>query len=97
MYVQLEKSEREGKKYTAIFYDDERKKIKTVHFGAIGYQDYTTHHDDDRKDNYLSRHGKEQWTDPTTPATLARFILWNYKSKSKSYNHYLKIFNLKKY
>ncbi len=41
MYVQLTKSERNDKKYTAIFYDDERNKIKTAHFGAIGYTDFT--------------------------------------------------------
>ena len=40
MYVQLEKSDREGKKYKAIFYDDERKKIKTSHFGATVYTDF---------------------------------------------------------
>jgi hypothetical protein len=31
-----------GKKYTAIFYNDEGKKIKTSQFGATGYEDYTT-------------------------------------------------------
>ena len=49
VFVQLLKSVIDGKKYTAIFYDDDRKKIKTVHFGATGYEDYTTHSDDDRK------------------------------------------------
>lgn len=97
MYVQLEKSTREGKKYKAVFYDNDRKKIKTTHFGAVGYQDYTTHNDDERKNNYLSRHGNENWNDPMSSASLARYILWNYKSISKSYNDYLRRFNLKKY
>jgi len=97
MYVQLTKSERNDKKYTAIFYDEERNKIKTTHFGATGYTDFTLTADEYKKENYLSRHGKEDWTDPTKPATLARYILWNYKSLSKSYNDYLKRFNLKKY
>jgi len=97
MFVQLEKSDREGKKYKAIFYDDERKKIKTSHFGATGYTDFTITGDEDKKDNYISRHSKENWNDPTTPATLSRYVLWNYKSLSKSYNDYLKRFGLKKY
>jgi hypothetical protein len=97
VYVQLDKSNREGKKYKAVFYDDNRRKILTVHFGAVGYEDYTTHHDDERKENYLSRHGKENWADFMSPASLSRYILWNYKSKSKSFNDYLKRFNLQKY
>jgi hypothetical protein len=63
VFVQLDKSDREGKKYKAVFYDDNRKKIITTHFGAKGYEDYTTHHDDERKQNYLSRHSKENWND----------------------------------
>jgi hypothetical protein len=97
VYVQLDKSTREGKKYMAIFYDEKRIKIKTVHFGAQNYQDYTTHNDDERKENYLSRHGKENWGDYMNPGSLSRYILWNYKSKSKSFNDYLQRFNLKKY
>ena len=97
MYVQLTPSTREGKKYTAIFYDEERNKIKTTHFGAIGYTDFTLTADQDRKENYLSRHGKEDWNDYMSAASLSRWILWNYKSLSKSYNDYLKRFNLRKY
>jgi len=99
VYVQLDKSTREGKKYMAIFYDENRKKIKTVHFGAQGYQDYTTlaGDDDERKEAYLFRHGKENWDNYMTPASLSRWVLWNYKSKSKSYNDYLRRFNLQKY
>jgi hypothetical protein len=97
MFVQLQKSNNEGKKFTAIFYDNERKKVKTTHFGATGYTDYTLTGDDEKKELYLLRHGKENWNDPTAPATLARYVLWNYKSLSKSYNDYLKRFGLKKY
>ena len=36
---------------------------KTVHFGAIGYEDYTTHKDEKRKASYLARHNStEDWT-----------------------------------
>ena len=35
---------------------------KTIHFGVAGYSDYTKHKDPDRKDNYISRHKKnENW------------------------------------
>lgn len=97
VYVQLDKSTREGKKYMAIFYDEKRNKIKTVHFGATGYTDYTLTGDDEKKEAYLFRHGKENWDNYMSSASLARYILWNYKSKSKSYNDYLRRFNLQKY
>lgn len=98
MYVQLDKSDRETKKYKAIFYDDNRKKIITTHFGAKGYQDYTNHQDDERKQLYLNRHEKnENWNDFTSSGSLARWLLWNKRSISASYNDYIKKFNLKKY
>lgn len=97
MYIQLDKSDRREKKYKAVFYDETRRKILTSHFGQAGASDYTYHQDDERKNNYLQRHSRESWNDPTTPATLSRYLLWNRKSLSASFNDYLKLFNLKRY
>ena len=101
VYVQLKKATTQGKKYTAVFYDDDRKKIKTTHFGQAGAKDYTTHGEDaeERKRLYLERHkrGNENWADYKSAGSLARYILWNKPSVSASYNAYLKTFNLKKY
>ena len=99
VYVQLKKATTQGKKYTAVFYDDDRKKIKTTSFGATGYEDYTTHGDEERKRLYLERHksGNENWADYKSAGSLARYILWNKPSVSASYNAYLKTFGLKKY
>jgi len=96
--VQLTKSDIKGKKYTAIFYDDNRKKIKTTHFGSAGMSDYNKHKDDDRKQRYLDRHSaNENWNDYMSAGALSRWILWNKPTISASYNDYLKRFNLKKY
>ena len=85
-------------KYTAIFYDDDRKKIKTSHFGSAGMSDYTKHKDDERKQRYLDRHrNNENWNDYMTPGSLSKNILWNKPTINASYNDYLKKFNLKKY
>lgn len=46
MEVKLMKSKQKNKKY-AVKVDG-----KTVNFGAEGYEDYTTHKDDKRKDRY---------------------------------------------
>ena len=61
MLVAIEPSKMKTKKYTAIFYDGD-KKVKTIHFGSTGMSDYTIHKDDKRKERYLKRHEKnENW------------------------------------
>ena len=52
---------------------------RTVHFGAAGYDDYTTHLDDERRQVYLARHAKrEDWgrTGVLTTGWLSRWLLW---------------------
>lgn len=97
-YIQLLKSKVDGKKYTAIFYDEKRTKIKTLHFGAAGMSDFTKHKDVERKQRYLDRHSaNEKWNDYMTAGSLSRWILWHKPSVSASYNDYIKKFGLKKY
>jgi hypothetical protein len=79
MYYFLKESTRKGKKYSITLPDN-----KIVHFGAIGYEDYTMHHDDERKDRYISRHKKEDWTDLSKAGTWSRYILWNKKTLNSS-------------
>jgi len=98
VYVELKKATTQGKKYTAIFYDDDRKKIKTTSFGSAGMSDYTKHKDDERKQRYLDRHrANEQWNDYMSAGSLAKHILWSKPTITASYNDYLKKFGLKKY
>jgi Family of unknown function (DUF5754) len=50
-----------------------------VHFGQMGYQDYTRHRDKTRRKNYLTRstHIKGQWaTNKYSPNNLAIHVLW---------------------
>ena len=97
-YIQLLKSKKEDKKYTAIFYDDKRNKLKTTHFGAKGMSDFTIHKDEERKQRYLNRHEKnENWNDYMSSGSLSRWLLWHKPSLAASYSSYLKNFNLKKY
>ena len=70
-------SENPKKKYKAIFTKDDGTKIKTVHFGANGYEDFTTHHDKDRRRLYRQRHEKDLKTnDPMRSGYLSYYILW---------------------
>ena len=81
-------------KYVAVFLLDSGK-TKTTHFGAYGYEDFTTHKDEERKKLYLARHEKnENWNNPTTAGALSRWILWNKKTLKASIEDYRKRFNL---
>lgn len=98
MYVQLDKSDREGKKYKAIFYDDKRVKKLTTHFGQKGANDYTLTHDDEAKQRYIERHkNNENWNDFMSAGSLSYHLLWTEKSMAKAYNKYISKFHLKKY
>ena len=98
MFVEIKKSTNPKKKLMAIFYDDNKKKVKTIHFGSAGMSDFTIHKDRERKERYLSRHKKrENWTIPMTAGSLSRWILWDKPDLQKSINAYMKRFKLKKY
>jgi len=59
-------------KYTAIFDDG-----KKTSFGAKGYDDYTQHHDPERRDRYRKRHHKDLATnDPRRAGFLSYYLLW---------------------
>ena len=75
-------------KYKIVFYDTMRKKLKSVQFGAVGYESYPDHQDLQRKQSYLSRHSNENWSDPMTPGALSRWILWNRTTLSASYKDF---------
>ena len=73
--LQILKSDNPKKKYKAIFTKDDGK-TKTIHFGASGYDDYTTHHDKDRRTLYRNRHEKDLKGDPMKAGYLSYYILW---------------------
>lgn len=78
-----------SKKLTAVFDLGGGRRI-TRHFGAAGYDDFTTYskrdraHADRRRRLYIARHARENQTDPTTPAALSRYILWNKRTLRES-------------
>lgn len=95
MKVVITPSTRKIKKYMAIFFDKNGKKIKTTHFGQRHSSDYTKHGDDRKKELYLNRHRKrEKWENYRTAGSLARYILWNHKTLEKSIADYKERFNL---
>ena len=96
-YIKLEKSSNLNKKWVAVFYDEDKKKVKTTHFGSAGASDYTINKDDARKELYLNRHhSNENWNDFISAGSLSRWILWNKKTLELSLKDYMNKFNLKK-
>ena len=82
------KSSRPAKKYMV------RIGNKTIHFGAAGYADFTTHKDEARKEKYLARHGNEDWTNIHSAGFWARWILWNKPTLTESIRDVSKRFSL---
>ena len=73
MQIRIEKSTRRDKKLMATIGDE------TIHFGATGYGDFTTHRDPARRAQYLARHRtNEDWTlrGVRTAGFWARHLLW---------------------
>jgi len=87
------KSDKPDKKYYIITNTN-----KKVYFGAAGYEDFTTHKDESRKQRYIARHKKnEDWTKTgiNSAAFWSRFYLWEKSTKKEAYENIKKI--LKKY
>ena len=98
MFVDFKKSTNSKKKMMAIFYDKDKKKIKTVHFGQAGADDFTITNDEKQKELYRKRHLKDLKTNDFMRAGyLAYFVLWNKKTLKASIADYMKMFKLKKY
>ncbi len=76
--VYLAESKQKGKKYM-VQVESPSGGIKTVHFGASGYSDYTIHRDQKRKRRYINRHrSRETWNKSgiNTAGFWSRWLLW---------------------
>ena len=72
----ITESEKTDKKFVATFLNKNTNRIKRVHFGAHGYEDYTIHKDKKRREKYINRHKNDRIYDPITPGALSYHILW---------------------
>lgn len=104
LYVVLEKSKRPAKKFQVSFYEDETlfNKVKTVHFGSAGYEDFLNHKDIERRERYKARHskifkkdGKRAVDDIFSPSFWALHLLWNKPTLEESIKDMEKKFSMK--
>ena len=72
MEIVIMKSSNKNQKLDAVI--DGKKKVS---FGHSSYSDYTKHKDKDRKEAYIKRHSKEDWSKSNiaSPAWMSRYIL----------------------
>ena len=87
--LRVERSPNLKKKWRAFFDNG-----KHTDFGANGMDDYTQHHDKERRERYIQRHLKDLKTgDPTRAGYLSMFLLWGpYTSLEKNIKFYKKKF-----
>jgi len=92
----IEKATAKNKKWKAIFYDDQGKKIKTTQFGDDRYEDYTQHKDKERRSKYLTRHKKDlEKGDYKSAGYLSYYILWGASTNlNTNIKQYKKMFKL---
>jgi len=70
--MQLRRATDGTHKWVAEFKDGTHTK-----FGAVGYEDYTQHHDTERRARYRTRHKKDLDThDPKRAGYLSYYLLW---------------------
>ena len=92
------KSPTQNKKYRAVF-SHYGKQFKIVDFGGKGYKDYIIYNKEDGKQiadmkrrAYIARHRPKEaqiWKKNLyAPATLSRYILWEYPSLSEAVKAY---------
>ena len=81
MKIEVERSTRKDKKLMATIGDTK------VHFGAIGFSDFTKNKDPARKANYIARHKKnEDWSlsGITSSGFWAKHLLWSEPTLAES-------------
>ena len=108
--VEILPSTRKTNKYMGIFKNKDNKKIKTIHFGASGYRDYTLINNkkspfyienaDKRekvKEAYIKRHDtpRENWAVADNSGSMSRWVLWEEPTLDSAIIKYKKRFNLK--
>ena len=69
----LQISSRKNKKYMILNPETQ----KYVHFGEMGFEDYTKHKDKDRRDQFKARNHKWRLNKIYSPSFLSYFLLWN--------------------
>lgn len=81
MIIFMRKSDKRHKRYLVVIDN------QAIHFGDAGTRDFTCHHDEQRKRQYINRHRQgENWrkTGIRSAGFWAKHILWNKRTIASS-------------
>ena len=95
MFFILQDGTAKGKRYKAVFYDENGKKIKTTQFGSSSHDNYTTHWDKERKESYRKRHANNKINEPMSAGALSWYLLWNKPTFKQSIKDFEERFGIK--
>ena len=95
MYFTLQDGTAKGKRYKAIFYDENGDKIKTTQFGSSSHENFTIHRDKQRRELYRKRHHKDKIDEPYSAGALSWYLLWNKPTFKQSIKDYEERFGIK--
>ncbi len=70
--VNIKISSRKNKKYMIL----NPITNKWIHFGEMGYTDFTRHQDDERRKRFQIRNSKWSFESPYTPSFASFYLLW---------------------
>ena len=97
-FVKIKKSDIQGKRYTAIFYNEKREQEKTTHFGHDKGSTFIDHKNTQTKNAWVDRHKVRGTFDiPTSASALAYYLLWTETTLNGGLQNYLRRFKLSKY
>ncbi len=95
MLLRIVPSEKPFKRFKAVF-RLESGKLQEIHFGLKGGSTFIDHNDPAKRANYIKRHQPREeifWKQVgRSPASLARFILWNKPTLEESIEDYRRRF-----
>jgi hypothetical protein len=94
MKLYIYQSQRQDKRFVAVFVENDEIKY-TTHFGSANGATFIDHGDITKRSNYLKRHAvNEDWDDYKSAGSLARWILWNTDDIYKNIELFKSKFNL---
>lgn len=83
----IKPSTRKGKKWMV------RVDGRLIHFGSAFHQDYTIHHDKERRRRYITRHKNDHIDDFTKPGAWSMWLLWSHPDIEQAFQFIVNTFN----
>lgn len=83
--LELFNSDKDGKRFKAVFSQNGNVGKKTIHFGSDSRNTFLDGATEEKRINYIKRHRvNENWTGkPPTAGFLSRFVLWEFRNMNE--------------